>query len=64
MPEDVDSRVYLAHDFINPGPATEDGGLAGDDIRLTGLVGGYQGGGDIARADVLGQGLPDVLDDV
>ncbi|MCY1400096.1 hypothetical protein D9M71_151690 [compost metagenome] len=53
-------RVELAEYLVHPGRAGDGGVLAGDDAGGCRALGGDQLGGDVAAADVLGQGGADV----
>ena len=55
LPIEPDAGVELAKGFGDPVGAAEDGRFARDDLRANLLLGGHQGGGDVARAQVFGE---------
>ena len=59
----VDIGVQEVEDRVEPGPTAEYARLPGDDLDAGPLPNGEQGGGEIAFADVLRQGLADLMFD-
>ena len=62
-PVDADVRVKLVKNFLDPGNATDDGGLTTDQRRPSGIVVGHQRRRQISRADIFRQGLAYLLGD-
>ena len=63
VPGDRGGRVAAAHAFVEPGRATQYARLAADHRGLDQPFAGNQAGGQVAGADILGQGSGDVAVD-
>jgi hypothetical protein len=61
VPGELHRRVEAAEDLIDPGDPAQHGRLARDDPAAHALRRGHQRRGDIAPADILGEGRLDLL---